>query len=97
KYLFANRITHSVWARLTGRPRRRGQYQRDPATRIDRYPLAFRFARDQLGDEATTHILSFGCSTGEEVFTLRRYFPVATIKGIEVDPTRIRACLDRLQ
>jgi SAM-dependent methyltransferase len=97
KRLFANRVTRAVRARLAGRARRAGQYQRDPATRIDRYPLAFRFARDQLEDEAATRILSFGCSTGEEVFTLRRYFPAATIKGIEVDPSRIRTCLGRLR
>ncbi|MEP7007669.1 MAG: nucleotidyltransferase family protein [Sphingomonas bacterium] len=96
KRLFANRITRGIRARLARRTRKRGQYQRDPATRIDRYPLAFRFARDQLGDEAATRILSFGCSTGEEVFTLRRYFPAATLKGIEVDPARIRICRGRL-
>ena len=97
KRLLASRITRSIRARLARRTRRSGQYQRDPATRFDRYPLAFRFARDQLGDEAATRILSFGCSTGEEVFTLRRYFPAATIKGIEVDPARIRICEERLR
>lgn len=97
KRLFANRVTHAARARLAGRARKAGQFQRDPATRIDRYPLAFRFARDQLGDEAATHILSFGCSTGEEVFTLRRYFPAARITGIEVDPARISTCLERLR
>lgn len=96
KSLFANRVTRGVRARFAGLPRRRGQYQRDPATRIDRYPLAFRFARDQLGYTAATRILSFGCSTGEEVFTLRRYFPAAIIKGIEVDPARIKLCRERL-
>lgn len=96
KRLFANRVTRGVRARLARWTRRPGQYQRDPATRIDRYPLAFRFARDQLGDKAATRILSFGCSTGEEVFTLRRYFPAATIKGIEVDPARVRICRERL-
>ena len=95
--LFVNRITRSIRARLARRTRRSGQYQRDPATRLDRYPLAFRFARDQLGDETATRILSFGCSTGEEVFTLRGYFPTATIKGIEVDPARIRICEERLR
>jgi SAM-dependent methyltransferase len=54
-------------------------------------------ARDQLGDEAATSVLSFGCSTGEEVFTLRRYFPAATIKGIEVDLARIRICRKQLE
>lgn len=97
KRLFANRVTRSIRARLARRTRWSGQYQRDPATRFDRYPLAFHFARDQLGDEAATRILSFGCSTGEEVFTLRHYFPAATIKGIEVDPARIRICEERLR
>ena len=96
RHLFANRVTRGIQARLAGRGRRPGQYQRDPATRIDRYPLAFRFARDQLDDEPAMRILSFGCSTGEEVFSLRRYFPAATIKGIEVDPARIRICRRRL-
>jgi SAM-dependent methyltransferase len=63
----------------------------------DRYPLAFRFAQDQLSNGAAIRILSFGCSTGEEVFTLRRYFPEVAIRGIEVDPTRIRTCRDRLR
>jgi SAM-dependent methyltransferase len=97
KRLFANRVTRSLGARLASGTRRLGQYQRDAATRIDRYPLAFRFAHDQLRDDASLRILSFGCSTGEEVFTLRRYFPDAAIKGIEVDPARIRICRERLR
>ncbi|GAA0307821.1 hypothetical protein GCM10009087_17300 [Sphingomonas oligophenolica] len=88
----ARPLAHSLRGRLATWTRKAGQYQRDPATRNDRYPLAFRFARDQLGDEEALHILSFGCSTGEEVFTLRRYFPSARIKGIEVDPARVRIC-----
>lgn len=93
----ARPLARGVRSRLAAWTRRSGQYQRDPATRSDRYPLAFRFARDQLGDDRETRILSFGCSTGEEVFTLRRYFPRATIKGIEVDPARVRTCEARLR
>jgi SAM-dependent methyltransferase len=93
----ARPLARGVRSRLAAWSRRSGQYQRDPATRSDRYPLAFRFARDQVGDGGGTRILSFGCSTGEEVFTLRRYFPGATIKGIEVDPARVRTCEARLR
>jgi hypothetical protein len=93
----ARPVARGMRSRLAAWTRRTGQYQRDPATRSDRYPLAFHFARDQLGGDRAPHILSFGCSTGEEVFTLRRYFPNAAIKGIEVDPGRVRTCEARLQ
>jgi 2-polyprenyl-3-methyl-5-hydroxy-6-metoxy-1,4-benzoquinol methylase len=45
-----------------------------------------------LGADSALRILSFGCSTGEEVFTLRRYFPRASIKGIDINPGNIDAC-----
>jgi SAM-dependent methyltransferase len=41
-------------------------------------------------------LLSFGCSTGEEVFTLRRYLPNATIRGIDIDPASIATATRRL-
>lgn len=91
------RFVHALTPRLMGGARQPGQYQRAPDTMADRYPLAFRFAQDQLGDGAAIRILSFGCSTGEEVFTLRRYFPQAVIRGIEIDPTRVRICRNRLR
>lgn len=83
----------SLWARLRGRipsrVRRSGQFTRDPATRRDRYPLAFQFARRWLGDRDDLRILSFGCSSGEEVLTLCSYFPNAAIRGIDIEPRRI--------
>jgi SAM-dependent methyltransferase len=41
-------------------------------------------------------ILSFGCSTGEEVFSLRRYFPRPVIKGIDINRLNIATCRRRL-
>src|ERR1700689_3241127 len=55
-------------------------------TGADRYPAIFRFARDSLGDGAALRLLSFGCATGEEVFSLRRYFPQSHVKGIDINP-----------
>jgi SAM-dependent methyltransferase len=42
-------------------------------------------------------LLSFGCSTGDEVFALRRYFPTAAIKGIDIHPGAIAECRRRAQ
>lgn len=64
-------------------------------TQEDRYPAIFRFVREALGDGAGRRLLSFGCATGEEVFTLRRYLPAAAIKGIDIDPRNIAACMAR--
>src|SRR5215467_12525911 len=63
-------------------------------TNLDRYPDIFRFAREQVGDDSSHRILSFGCATGEEVFSLRRYFPLAHIRGLDIN-TRISGGRDR--
>jgi SAM-dependent methyltransferase len=64
-------------------------------TADDRYPAIFRFVRDALGDAPSLRLMSFGCSTGEEVFSLRRYFPAAFIKGIDIDAANIAICRKR--
>ncbi len=87
------RVARSVISSLAATP---GQHQRHPATRPDRYPAEFGFAARHFGPNARLDILSFGCSTGDEVFTLRDYFVQARIKGIEVDPGRVAICRARL-
>jgi SAM-dependent methyltransferase len=66
-----------------------GRFQPYSHTLPDRYPWLFEFAARELGRRERLRILSFGCSRGEEVFTLRRYFPRATLRGIDVDPRNI--------
>jgi SAM-dependent methyltransferase len=66
-------------------------------TSLDRYPEIFRFARDQIGDSAAHRILSFGCATGEEVFSLRRYFPLASIRGLDINTRSIARARRRLE
>lgn len=63
---------------------------------MDRYPRLFTFARDRLGDGPGRRLLSFGCSTGEEVFSLRGYFPQALIRGIDINPRNIARAQARL-
>ena len=66
-------------------------------TAPDRYPRIFGFVQETLGAQSELRILSFGCSTGEEVFSLRRYFPRAAIKGIDVNAGNIAAARRRLR
>jgi len=70
----------------------KGLYQPYGTTSADRYPEIFRFVRESVGDGAAVHILSFGCSTGEEVFSLRHYFPDAILAGIDINPFNIAVC-----
>ena len=59
-------------------------HQTAPYTWLDRYPELFDLAA-RLAPDAR-RILSFGCSTGEELVSLRRRFPEAEIVGAEINP-----------
>jgi SAM-dependent methyltransferase len=71
-------------------------FQPFSTTAINRYPALFREARTRVGDSVDTRLLSFGCASGEEVFTLRTYFPNATIRGLDINPRNIARCRARL-
>ena len=73
-----------------------GRFQPYPYTLPDRYPWLFGFAQAALRGVPGPRLLSFGCADGEEVFSLRRYFPDADLRGIEIDPRNIAICLGRL-
>jgi len=66
-------------------------------TEEDRHPLYFEYARTVINDGTGRRLLSFGCSSGEEVFSLRGYFPRAFIKGIDINPRNIAKCRRRLR
>lgn len=62
--------------------------QRSNRTKIDRHPEIFSCASDVATATGVRHprILSFGCSTGEEAFTLStRYFAGSTIVGSDIN------------
>jgi SAM-dependent methyltransferase len=71
-------------------------FQLSNHTSADRYPDLFKYAQQSLGLRADPRVLSFGCSTGEEVFSLRRYLPNALIKGIDINSHNIELCRRRL-
>src|SRR6202041_1232264 len=52
-----------------------GRFQPYRYTLPDRYPWLFRFAAAALEGREERKLLSFGCSRGDEVLALRRYFP----------------------
>lgn len=62
--------------------------QKSTFTKPDRYPFLFQKAKEYF-EGKPIHILSYGCSTGEEVFSLNRYFPDAHITGIDINPHAI--------
>jgi SAM-dependent methyltransferase len=72
-----------------------GRFQPYPHTLPDRYPWLFDFAAAALEGVPKPRLLSFGCSRGEEVFSLRRRFPTASIRGLDIDPRNIAAALAR--
>ncbi len=69
-----------LWTRLV---RGGDVHQTTPQTAEERYPELFDLAA-QLQPGAR-RILSFGCSTGEELAALRRRFPDAEIVGAEIN------------
>ena len=75
----------------------KGLYQPYGTTSEDRYPEIFQHVLEQVGDGADLRILSFGCATGEEVFSLRSYFQQATIVGLDINPLNIAVCRFRLR
>jgi SAM-dependent methyltransferase len=72
-----------------------GQFQPYNYTRPDRYPWLFGFAAAELRERPQLRILSFGCSRGEELFSLRRYFPSAHLKGIDINARNIARAVAR--
>lgn len=71
-------------------------HQISTLTALDRYPEIFEACRVHLAGRDDLRLLSFGCSTGEEVVTLRRLFPSARITGAEINPHALAACRRRV-
>lgn len=66
-------------------------HQTTTLTAVNRYPEVFSSTREFFEDDNKIRILSYGCSTGEEVVTLRKYFPNAEIIGADIN----KNCLDQ--
>ena len=51
----------------------------------NRYPELFAFCSSALASNPHPTILSFGCATGEEAFSLAKVLPSATIIGVDIN------------
>lgn len=68
------------------------RHQRSTYTAMNRYPLIFAACKEYFGVKKDLKILSYGCSTGEEVLTLRGYFPDAFIVGTDINLEALAKC-----
>lgn len=80
----------SEWRLMRARPD--NLFQPYALTSCNRHPEIFSRMREYLRHCPAPRILSFGCSTGEEVFSLRNYFPQAGIVGIDINPRNVAVC-----
>lgn len=65
-------------------------------TSADRYPWLFDFLSKAFPKDQPPRILSYGCATGEELFSLETYFPDAVLVGIDINPRNISICNGKL-
>ena len=64
-------------------------------TEYNRYPDLFSKCKELMIGKKDLKILSYGCSTGEEVFTLREYFPDALIVGVDINKRNIKQAISQ--
>ena len=64
-------------------------FQPYPTTTWHRHPPLFAAVKDALTDISEPRLLSYGCSTGEEAFSLKEIIPNAQITAIDINPRSI--------
>lgn len=70
-------------------------FQPYTTTAPNRYPEEFGVVRASLPTPDPA-ILSFGCSSGEELISLHQHFPGARIHGIDINPLAVRTARKRI-
>jgi hypothetical protein len=65
-------------------------FQPQGTTAYGRYAEELAAAKAAL-TTSTPDILSFGCSSGEELLTLRSWFPMSRIRGLDINPVAVHA------
>lgn len=76
-----------------GRWKHRGYYHQHPTfTLPNRYPLLFEQCARHCAAQARPRLLSFGCSSGEEVFSLAEHLPQAVIVGVDINEWCLAEC-----
>ncbi len=87
--LLSGRARSELWTRW----RYGGAVHQDVSLSFpDRYSGLFRLTQRMLAERSAPRILSYGCAAGEEVVSLRAYFPDSLLVGAEINPILLRAC-----
>lgn len=74
---------------------RASHYQGATYSEPNRYPELFAACLHHLQNTPAPTILSFGCATGEEAFSLAEYLPTATIVGVDINRWCLRQCIQK--
>ncbi len=83
KYIFNSKYRYR---KNLERNQKRNLHHSSEFTKYNRYPSIFKLVQTLYSNQESLKILSFGCSTGEEVKALRElYFPEATIVGTDIN------------
>jgi len=70
-------------------------HQYNNTTYINRYPLIFNRVKEINKNQVDLKIVSFGCSTGEECYTLLEYFPNAKVVGVDINPLNLKLAKEK--
>jgi SAM-dependent methyltransferase len=71
-------------------------FQPFTTTSAGRYPEEFAVVRESLPAGAPA-VLSFGCASGDELFSVRADFPEARVHGIDINPLAVRTARRRIR
>jgi hypothetical protein len=82
-YLMNDQVSNEYWNSYPG------YCQLSHQTKQNRFPKIFESAKELQPNPK--RVLSFGCSTGEEVYTLAEHYPDAEIVGVDIDWYSIQA------
>jgi len=92
KFLFNREYRSLIWLKYT---KGNEAHQISNYTEYNRYPDLFSICKKLMEGRKDLKILSYGCSTREEVFTLRKYFPDALIVGVDINKRNIKKAISQ--
>ena len=90
-YIFLKKVKYRLMS-LQFKTNKDNIMQTASTTFMNRHPDIFNFLQERYG-EKHVRIVSFGCSTGEECFSIRKYLPNADIIGVDINPNSIKTAL----
>ena len=87
-YIFLKKLKYRLMS-IKFKTNKNNIIQTASTTFMNRHPDIFEFLKEKY-KEKDVRILSFGCSTGEECFSIRKYMPKAHIIGVDINPQSIK-------